>query len=88
MNFTMRREDREEKGHRAWLDTGDGSRLLTCTLVDISESGAKLSVEEADQLPEKFSLRLSRYGQPRFDCRTVWRNANMIGVTFAEEAKT
>ena len=88
MNFTMRREDREEKGHRAWLDTGDGSRLLTCTLVDISESGAKLSIEEADQLPEKFSLRLSRYGHPRFACRTVWRNANMIGVTFAEEAKT
>lgn len=88
MNFTMRREDREEKGHRAWLDTGDGSRLLTCTLVDISESGAKLSIEEADSLPERFSLRLSRYGHPRFVCRTVWRNANMIGVTFGEETKT
>jgi len=84
MTFTMRRENREEKGHKAWLDTGDGGPLLTCTLVDISESGAKLSVEEADLIPDRFSLRLSRYGHPRFSCRTVWRNANTLGVTFAE----
>jgi len=86
MTFTMRREDREEEGHRAWLDTGDGGPLLTCTLVDISESGARLAIEEADQVPERFSLRLTRYGQPRISCRTVWRNADTLGVTFAEEA--
>ena len=86
MTFTMRRENREEKGNRAWLDTGDGGPLLSCTLVDISESGAKLAIEEADQIPERFILRLSRYGQPRLSCRTVWRNANTLGVTFAQEA--
>jgi len=85
MSFTMRRENREEKGHRAWLDTGDGGPLLSCTLVDISESGAKLSIEDADQIPDRFSLRLSRYGHPCFSCRTVWRNANTLGVTFAED---
>jgi hypothetical protein len=83
MTFTMRRETREEMGHRAWLDTGDGGPLVICTLVDISPSGAKLALEEAHQIPDTFSLRLTRYGHPRFSCRTVWRNSNSIGVTFA-----
>jgi PilZ domain-containing protein len=85
MTFTMRRESREDKGHRAWLDTGEGGSLLACTLVDISASGAKLSLDAGDEIPDTFSLRLTRYGQPRFACRTVWRNANTIGVTFARE---
>jgi PilZ domain-containing protein len=84
MTFTMRRESREEVGHRAWLDTGDGAPLVACTLVDISPSGAKLSVDEAGQIPDTFGLRLTRYGHPRFACRTVWRSSNMLGVTFAE----
>jgi PilZ domain-containing protein len=85
MTFTMRRESREEKGHRAWLDTGEGGPLLACTLVDISASGAKLSLDAIDRIPETFGLRLTRYGHPRFVCRTVWRNSNTIGVTFARE---
>ena len=85
MTFTMRRESREDKGHRAWLDTGEGGPLLTCTLVDISASGAKLSLDASDEIPDTFSLRLTRRGQPRFACRMVWRNANPIGVTFAGE---
>ena len=85
MTFTMRRESREEKGHRAWLDTGAGGALVSCTLLDISQSGAKLAIDEFDQIPETFSLRLTRYGHPRFSCRTVWRNCNTIGVTFARE---
>ena len=85
MTFTMRRENREERGHRAWLDTGGDGPLLACTLVDISASGAKLALDASDEIPEVFSLRLTRYGQPHFACRTVWRNANTIGVTFARE---
>jgi hypothetical protein len=72
-------------GHRAWLDTGNGSPLVICTLVDISLSGAKLAIDLADQIPETFNLRLTRYGHPRFACRTVWRTSNTIGVTFARE---
>ena len=86
MTFTMRRESREEVGHRAWLDTGDGGPLFACTLVDISPSGAKLSLDAAEQIPETFGLQLTRYGHPRFSCRTVWRSSNMLGVTFAKAA--
>jgi PilZ domain len=85
MTFTMRRENREEMGHRAWLDTGGGGPLVACTLVDISPSGAKLLFDATDQIPDSFCLQLTRYGQQRFSCRTVWRSSNTIGVTFASE---
>jgi len=84
MTFTMRRESREEVGHRAWLDTGDGGPLLACTLIDISPSGAKLAIDDAAQLPETFALQLTRYGHPHFSCRVVWRNASALGVAFAK----
>jgi hypothetical protein len=85
MTFTMRREIREEKGQRAWLDTGEGGPLVACTLIDISPSGAKLAIDSGDQIPETFWLRLTRYGHPRFSCRTVWRSSNAIGVTIEKE---
>ena len=84
MTFTIRRESQEQVGHRGWLDTGDGGPLLNCTLVNIDQSGAKLSIDEAEQIPETFSLWLTRYGYPRVSCRTVWRSSNMLGVTFAK----
>lgn len=85
MTFTMRREHREEKGQRAWLDVGEGGPLVACTLLDISQSGAKLEFDANEQIPETFCLRLTRYGHQRFSCRTVWRSSNMIGVTIARK---
>lgn len=83
MTFTMRREHREEKDQRAWLDTGEGGSLVACTLLDISPSGAKLELDANERIPETFFLRLTRYGQQRLSCRTVWRSFNTIGVTIA-----
>jgi hypothetical protein len=85
MSFTMRREHREEKCQRAWLDTGEGGPLVACTLLDISPSGAKLEFDTNERIPETFCLRLTRYGHQHFSCRTVWRSSNMIGVTIAKE---
>jgi hypothetical protein len=82
MTFQMRREDREEVGRQAWLDAGDGGPTLACTLVDISKSGAKLVIDEVGQIPESFTLRLSRFGRP-YSCRVVWRRHDAIGVKFA-----
>lgn len=82
MTFQLRREDRAEVSRRAWLDTGDGGPLVNCTLVDISESGAKIAIDEVDTVPETFTLWLSRYGYPRYSCRVVWRDCDAIGVRF------
>lgn len=82
MAMQVRGENRQEDGRRAWLGAHGGGPLVNCTLIDISAAGAKLAIAEADQIPETFSLWLSRQGQPRYACRVVWRSSNAIGVTF------
>ncbi len=83
MTFQMRREGREEVGRRAWLDIGADGLLFNCTLLDLSESGAKLAIDANDQIPAKFDLLLTRHGKPRYSCQVVWRNSEAIGVKFA-----
>jgi len=86
MTFTMRRENRREVGRKAWLDLGQGRPLLTCTLVDISPSGAKVAVRDATELPPTFALLLTRDGKQNFSCRIVWRNTETLGIAFAKAA--
>src|ERR1700722_971293 len=70
----------------AWIHVGDSSALRNCTLIDISDSGAKLAlddIEDINDLPGKFSLWLSRHGHPRYTCRIVWSDHKTIGVKFS-----
>ena len=88
MTFTMRSESRKEVGRKAWLDIGSGRPLLACTLIDISQSGAKLALDDAAQVPPTFGLRLTRDGSPTFSCRIVWRNTDALGIAFAKAAES
>ena len=51
-----------------------------CSLVDVSETGAKLIVRDPASLPDEFLLRL----QPdlRKWCRVVWRGTEQVGIEF------
>lgn len=70
----------------------DGSVLAPCLMVDISEAGARLKVEEAIPLPQEFILLLSHDGRLHRMCSIIWRTRNIVGVKFlssppAEEKK-
>lgn len=82
-SLQMRREDREEIGRPAWLKLEAG--FVDCHLIDLSRSGAKLAVDDPAQLPDRFTLWLSRYGHPRYPCQVVWRTADSVGVRFASD---
>ena len=56
--------------------------LRDCTLSDISETGARITVEAAEELPDRFTLLLSGNGAPQRTCRVVWRQPDQIGVDF------
>jgi methyl-accepting chemotaxis protein len=58
---------------------------LVCTLVDISETGARLTIEEASEVPDEFILVFTANGTPRRKCRVVWRHDADIGVAFEIE---
>ena len=60
----------------------DGDAVQGCTLSDISDTGARIDVETAEQLPDRFTLILSGNGAPQRQCRVVWRQPNQIGVNF------
>ena len=60
--------------------TGEVTR--SCTLSDISDTGARIDVETAEDLPDQFMLLLSGNGSPRRKCRVIWRQPTQIGVNF------
>jgi hypothetical protein len=65
----------------------DGTWRRTCTLLDASESGAKLEVEgSTDALKtQEFFLVLSATGMAFRRCELVWVNGPHVGIQFITE---
>lgn len=61
--------------------TGVG-RPAECMMLDISEHGARVRVDDAGSVPEEFLLRITG-GMSRW-CRIAWRSYQEIGVSFIE----
>jgi hypothetical protein len=60
----------------------DSDKLHGCVLSDISDTGARIDVEDAANLPDRFMLLLSGTGSARRRCRIVWRAPAQVGVAF------
>jgi hypothetical protein len=76
-----------ERGISAHMMGIDGTWRRDCTMEDISETGAKLSVEgsvEGLHLKE-FFLLLSSTGLAYRRCELAWVNGDQIGVTFLKQ---
>jgi hypothetical protein len=58
------------------------SEFHRCRLSDVSMTGARIDVEDADKLPDQFMLFLSKTGSARRACRVVWRKPDQVGVKF------
>jgi hypothetical protein len=65
----------------------DGEGELPCTLLDISDLGARLRVANVGELPDRFTLALTQRGVPRRECRLIWRGENEVGVSFEANRK-
>jgi hypothetical protein len=60
------------KGHRATID---------CTVSNLSDLGACLTVASPIGIPDTFDLMIDHVSVR--DCRVTWRKATQIGVEFA-----
>ena len=78
----MRNSVRKALRHPAWMDIGDGSPLRSCTLSDVSQTGAKLVIENPNDIPAEFTLLLTGDGAVRRRCRVMRRGNGEIGVQF------
>jgi hypothetical protein len=63
------------------IDTGSSysSYLISCIIRDLTVSGARLMVSDADALPEHFSLVLQPSGYIT-RARIVWRGEGCCGI--------
>jgi hypothetical protein len=86
MDGEKRRSYRRLLKYPAKIDLGDGTPPRLCVLVDISATGARVTVEKPDQIPNRFSLLLAAEGATRRRCKVVWREANQLGLEFMKLA--
>lgn len=77
-----RKAARRPMRYAAWIALRP-TQLHGCALYDISETGARIDVEDAKSVPDEFFLLLSGNGKARRKCRVVWRKPKQIGVTFS-----
>ena len=63
----------------------DGRSSISCHIVDISDTGAKLVPVDVFSCPNEFLLKLP-IGEPR-ECEVVWRRGDRVGVRFWDAHK-
>ena len=78
----QRQSIREQVKFPAWIDFGDGSQPRDCTVLDVSEDGARIIVSSPAELPKEFWLVLSADRMRRRQCRIVWSSDTQVGVRY------
>jgi hypothetical protein len=72
------RERRRRIDYPAWIDCGPGQPLRNCIIWDIAESGGRITIAEAETVPDEFVLILSRNGDFGRRCRVLWREGLQV----------
>lgn len=80
----LRKHARKQFHWRAAIIAG-AAPPRSCTVTDVSQSGARIKIERPDELPEKFVLLLTTSGKARRHCRVIWRSKKDAGVKFVGE---
>ena len=81
MRNDKRKSRRRPLRYSAWMALDD-EKLHGCVLSDISDTGARLDVEDSQMLPDRFRLLLSGASSTRRECRVIWRGPAQLGVAF------
>lgn len=85
--------DRERSNRRRWSRTDIqvdgfilyGEKQIKMVLEDLSPKGAKLRVDGEQPGPSSYDIHVDRAG--KFPVHVRWRNENMLGVEFEDDAE-
>jgi len=88
MSIDQRKSRRYSVGHGARIVWDGGSSPQNCRMLDVSAHGARLELETAAMLPDKFMLLLSHDGGLRRECSVIWRSENAVGIEFSQPFPT
>ena len=72
---------RRQLRYTAWISLGP-KKLQGCVVADVSDTGARLGVENSETVPDNFVLLLAANGKAKRKCRVIWREGEKIGVEF------
>ena len=78
-----RKAPRRPMRYAAWIALKP-DELHGCALSDISDSGARIDIDDSKAIPDRFILYLSSNGAARRPCTVVWRKPKQLGVAFAK----
>ena len=78
----LRKKPRRQFHYSARIVTEGNEPARKCTVSDISQGGARLALDNDDELPDRFVLLFTRNGGTRRRCRVIWRTGTTVGVEF------
>ena len=81
MHKDQRKAKRRPMRYSAWIAL-PGKKLHGCALSDMSDTGARIEIDDSEIIPDRFPLFLSGNGAARRICTVVWRKPKQMGVTF------
>lgn len=76
------RGTRRKTNQSAWMSVDGGFAARSCTILDISEKGARLKVDDPEFIKPRFQLKFERTSPGR-TCKVAWKKGNIIGIEFA-----
>jgi hypothetical protein len=53
-----------------------------CVVIDISETGARVGVDAAQDIPDQFTILFATGDRPFRRCYVIWRKDAQLGVRF------
>jgi len=84
---TQNRKDNRRSARRminaqAVIRLSGGFAARPCTVLDLSDTGARIVVERPQEIPKEFTLLLSRRSEGRV-AHVIWRRGTQLGVEFS-----
>ncbi len=77
-----KRESRKSVQQSAWMTLDGGFATRPCVVVDLSSTGAKITLDDAGTAPASFRLAFSRNARDSRQCEVIWRRGKTLGVKF------
>jgi len=79
----VQREQRRQLHKRlAWISTDNGATEQECHVLDLSSGGARIAMDDAMEVRDRFELTLVRGHHKREHCEIVWRRGKTYGIKF------
>ena len=77
-----KREIRKSVQQPGWITLEGGFAARPCVVQDLSSTGAKVTIDDANVLPGRLRLAFSRDARTGRSCEVVWRRGKTVGVKF------